>query len=34
MQLRHVINLHKGSTALVIGGLMLAYGNASLGAWV
>ena len=34
MQLRHVINLHKGSTALVIGGLMLAYGNASLGTWV
>ena len=34
MQLRHVINLHKGSTALVIGALMLAYANASLGAWV
>ena len=34
MQLRHVINLHKGSTALVIGALMLAYGNGSLGAWV
>ena len=34
MQLRHVINLHKGSTALVIGALMPAYGNASLGAWV
>jgi steroid 5-alpha reductase family enzyme len=34
MQLRHVINLHKGFTALVIGALMLAYGNGSLGAWV
>jgi steroid 5-alpha reductase family enzyme len=34
MQLRHVINLHKGTTALVIGALMLAYGNGSLGAWV
>jgi steroid 5-alpha reductase family enzyme len=34
MQLRHVINLHKGSTALVIGALMLAYANGSLGAWV
>jgi steroid 5-alpha reductase family enzyme len=34
MQLRHVINLHKGSTALVIGALMLAYANASLAAWV
>jgi steroid 5-alpha reductase family enzyme len=34
MQLRHVINLHKGSTALVIGALMLAYGNGSMGAWV
>ena len=34
MQLRHVINLHKGTTALVIGALMLAYANGSLGAWV
>jgi steroid 5-alpha reductase family enzyme len=34
MQLRHVINLHKGSTALLIGALMLAYGNGSVGAWV
>jgi len=34
MQLRHVINLHKGLTALVVGGLMLAYGNGSVGAWV
>jgi len=34
MQLRHVINLHKGTTALVVGALMLAYGNGSLGAWV
>ena len=34
MQIRHVINLHKGLTALVVGGLMLAYGNSSVGAWV
>jgi len=34
MQLRHVINLHKGSTTLVIGALMLAYANGSLGDWV
>ncbi|MEI6111998.1 MAG: DUF1295 domain-containing protein [Cyanobium sp. ELA712] len=34
MQLRHVINLHKGTTALVVGALMLAYGNGSMGAWV
>ena len=34
MQLRHVINLHKGLTALVVVGLMLAYGNGSVGAWV
>ena len=34
MQQRHVINLHKGSSALVIGALMLAYGNGSLGAWL
>lgn len=34
MQQRHVINLHKGTTALVIGALMLAYGNGSLGAWL
>jgi len=34
MQLRHVINLHKGLTAPVVAGLMLAYGNFSMGAWV
>jgi hypothetical protein len=34
MQIRHVINLHKGLTALVVGGLMLACGNGSVGAWV
>jgi hypothetical protein len=27
MQLRHVINLHKGLTPLVVLGLMAAYGN-------
>ena len=34
MQIRHVINLHKGLTALVVAGLMLAYGNFSVGPWV
>lgn len=34
MQLRHVINLHKGSTPLVVAGLMAAYGNGTVGAWV
>jgi protein-S-isoprenylcysteine O-methyltransferase Ste14 len=34
MQLRHVINLHKGATPLVVAALMLAFANASLGAWV
>jgi hypothetical protein len=34
MQLRHVINLHKGLTPFFIGALMIAYGNSSLGAWV
>jgi steroid 5-alpha reductase family enzyme len=34
MQIRHVINLHKGLTSLVVVGLMLAYGNFSVGAWV
>ena len=34
MQLRHVINLHKGLTPLVIVALMVGYGNATLGPWV
>jgi hypothetical protein len=34
MQIRHVINHHKGLTALVVGGLMLACGNGLVGAWV
>jgi protein-S-isoprenylcysteine O-methyltransferase Ste14 len=34
MQLRHVINLHKGLTPFFIGALMVAYSNSSLGAWV
>ncbi|MCX5951279.1 MAG: DUF1295 domain-containing protein [Cyanobacteria bacterium] len=34
MQLRHVIKLHKGLTAPVVAGLMLSYGNFSMGAWV
>lgn len=34
MQVRHVINLHKGSTPLVVAGLMVGYGNVSLGPWI
>jgi steroid 5-alpha reductase family enzyme len=34
MQLRHVINLHKGVTPLVVGALMWMYGNGSVAAWV
>ncbi|MCP9928847.1 DUF1295 domain-containing protein [Cyanobium sp. CH-040] len=34
MQLRHVINLHKGATAVVVGALMWIYGNGSVAAWV
>lgn len=34
MQLRYVINLHKGLTPLVVGGLMWIYGNGSVAAWV
>ncbi|MFQ6539646.1 MULTISPECIES: methyltransferase family protein [Aphanothece] len=34
MQLRHVINLHKGLTPFVVAGLMVGYGNMTLGPWV
>ena len=34
MKLKHAINLHKGLTAVVIAGLMLAYRNFTLGPWV
>lgn len=34
MKVKHVINLHKGSTFLVVLGLMLAYQNFTLGPWV
>ncbi|WP_026103137.1 DUF1295 domain-containing protein [Pseudanabaena sp. PCC 6802] len=34
MKIKHAINLHKGTTALVVLGLMYAYQNFSLGAWV
>ena len=34
MQLRHVINLHKGLTPLVVLGLMAAYGNFGSGPWL
>ncbi len=34
LKIKHVINLHKALTALVILGLMLAYNNFTLGAWV
>ncbi|MFN9932843.1 MAG: DUF1295 domain-containing protein [Cyanobacteriota bacterium] len=34
MQLRHVINLHKGLTPLVVLGLMAAYGNFGNGPWL
>jgi protein-S-isoprenylcysteine O-methyltransferase Ste14 len=34
MQLRHVINLHKGATPLVVLVLMVIYSNGSIGAWV
>jgi protein-S-isoprenylcysteine O-methyltransferase Ste14 len=33
VKIRHVINLHKGSSPLFIAGLMIAYGNVSLGPW-
>lgn len=34
IKLKHVINLHKGLTTLVVLGLMLIYQNFTLGAWV
>lgn len=34
MKIKHIINLHKGLTPLVVLGLMLAYQNFSLGSWV
>jgi steroid 5-alpha reductase family enzyme len=34
MKIKHAINLHKGATVFVILGLMVAYQNFSLGAWV
>ena len=34
MKIKHIINLHKGLTPLVLLGLMLAYQNFSLGSWV
>lgn len=34
MKIKHVINLHKGLTLFVVLGLMLAYGNFSVGPWV
>ena len=34
LKIKHIINLHKGLTAFVILGLMLAYNNFTQGAWV
>ena len=34
MQIRHAINLHKGTTVLVILALMVIYGNFTVGPWV
>ena len=34
MKIKHLINLHKGSTALFITGLMFLYQNFTLGPWV
>jgi len=34
MQLKHAINLHKGLTTIFVLGLMVAYRNFTLGAWV
>lgn len=34
MQIRHAINLHKGITVLVVLGLMVVYGNFTVGPWV
>ncbi|MBD2114144.1 MULTISPECIES: methyltransferase family protein [Cyanophyceae] len=34
MKIKHVINLHKGTTALFVAALMVAYQNFGLGPWV
>jgi hypothetical protein len=34
MQVKHVINLHKGTTAFFVVALMVAYQNFGLGPWV
>ena len=34
MKVKHVINLHKGSTFIVVLGLMVAYQNFTIGPWV
>ncbi len=34
MKIKHFLNLHKGSTFILILGLMVAYNNFTLGAWV
>ena len=34
MKIKHFINLHKGTTALVVLGLMFAYQNFTIGPWV
>ena len=34
MKIKHAINLHKGTTAMVIVALMLAYQNFTLGPWI
>ncbi|MEM8641757.1 MAG: DUF1295 domain-containing protein [Cyanobacteria bacterium P01_G01_bin.54] len=34
LKLKHAINLHKGTTALLVVGLMLLYHNFSLGPWI
>ncbi len=34
MKIKYIINLHKGTTAIFVLGLMLAYHNFSLGPWV
>ena len=34
MKVKHIVNLHKGSTSIFVLGLMLAYQNFTLGPWV
>ncbi|HEY9769471.1 MAG TPA: hypothetical protein V6C71_13410 [Coleofasciculaceae cyanobacterium] len=34
MKVKHIINLHKGTTFIFVLGLMLAYQNFTLGPWV